>query len=49
MSLQPFNGPSRIITTERSIIGKSSLLGKLLARKKKLETTLEEVIDIERD
>ena len=49
MSIQSFSGPSRTITIERSLMGRSSLLGKLLARKKKLETTLEEVIDVERD
>ena len=49
MSLQPFSGYSRTITTERSPIGKPSILGRLLARKEKLEMTLEELIDIDRD
>ena len=49
MSLQPFSGTSRTITTKRSFINKPSFLSKLLARKKKLDTTLEEIIDVERD
>ena len=49
MSLQSFGGRSRTITTERSIIGKSTFLGKLLAWKKRLETSLEEVIDVDHD
>ena len=48
MSLQPFSGNSRTVTTERSLINKPSFLGKLLARKKKLETILEEIIDVDR-
>ena len=49
MSRQAFNGPSRTITSERSLIGKPSFFGKLLAKKKKLEMTLEEIIDVDRD
>ena len=49
MSLQPFSGTSKTITTERSLINKPSFLGKLLARKKKLNATLEEIIDVDRD
>ena len=49
MSLQPFSGPSRTITSERSLIKKPSFLGKLLAKTKKLEMTLEEIIDVDRD
>ena len=49
MSLQPFSGSSRTVTTERSLIGKPSFLGKCLAGKKKLDTTLEEIIDVDRD
>ena len=49
MSLQPFSCHSRTITTERSLIGKPSFFGRLLARRKKLEMTLEEIIDIDRD
>ena len=49
MSLQPFSGPSRTITIERSLIGKLSFLRRLLTRKKKLEMTLGEIIDVDRD
>ena len=49
MSLQPFGGHSRTITTERGLIEKPSFLGRLLARKKKLEMTLEEIVDVNRD
>ena len=49
MNIQPFSGPSRTITTERSSIGRLSFLGRLLSRKKKQENTLEEVIDVNRD
>ena len=49
MSLQPFTGHSRTITTKRSFIGSPSFLGRLLARKKKLEMTLGEIIDVDRD
>ena len=49
MSLQPFSGPSRTITSERSLIGKPSFLRKLLAKKKKLEMTVEEIMDVDRD
>ena len=49
MSLQPFSGSSRTITSERSLIGKLSFFGKLLAKKKKLEMTLEEIIDVDCD
>ena len=49
MRLQPFSGPSRTISSERSLIGKPSFLGKLLAEKKKLDMTLEEIIDVDRD
>ena len=40
---------SRIISTEKSFIEKPSFLGRLLARKKKLNNTLEEVVDIDKD
>ena len=49
MNIQPFSGPSRTITTERSSIGRPSFLGRLLSKKRKLENTLEEVIDVNRD
>ena len=49
MNIQPFSGPSIAITTEKSSIGRPSFLGRLLSRKKKLDNTLEEVIDVNRD
>ena len=49
MSLQSFSGTGRIVTTERSLIGKPLFLERLLARKKTLETSLEEIIDVDCD
>ena len=49
MSIQAFNGPSRTITSERNFIGKPLVLGRILAKKKKLDITLEEIIDVDRD
>ena len=49
MNIQPFSRPSRTITTEKSSIGRPSFSERLLASKKKLENTLEEVIDVNRD
>ena len=49
MSLQLFSGNSRTITTESSLIGKPSFLRKLLTWRKKLETTLEKIVDVNRD
>ena len=49
MSLQAFTGSSKTITSERSLIEKPSFLGRFLARKKKLDITLEELIDVDRD
>ena len=52
MNIQTFCGPSRMltrITTERSNIGNISSLGKLLTRKKKLDNTLAEIIDVGKD
>ena len=49
MNVQPFSGPSRTITTERSFIGRPSFLGRLLARIKKLDNILEELTDVNKD
>ena len=49
MNIQPFSGLSRTITTERSSIGRPFVLRRLLAWNMKLESILEEVIDVNRD
>ena len=56
MNIRPFRGnsrtltgTSRMITREDNNLGSLSLLGKLVTRKNRLNNTLEEVIDIDRD
>ena len=52
MNIQAFSAPSKTltgVTQERNNIEKPSLLGKLLSRKNKLKSTLEEIIDVEED
>ena len=49
MNIQPFTGPSRTIMIETSLIGKPSFLERLLVRKKQLNNTLEEIIDIDKN
>ena len=52
MNIQAFSGPSRTLTgtsTEHSNIERPSYLGKWLTRKKKLNNTLEEIINIDKD
>ena len=52
MSIRAFSGTSRTLTgiiIENSNLSNPSLLGKLIATKNKLNNTLEEVIDVDKD